>query len=354
MPQRDARLQTIQAEIDRCMSEVVFLGSGVGDKASTNRDILNKVSEEVSRIQIEGDNMLLRRLLDFIKPMLTTLISEIMQMDFKTDRDWGKLKNRLDVFSATLWTLVFTQNADLGALFSSIREGIVESKPSNVKWMNIPDREVHFRSILGNIGQKMKSQHSIFETALPRNVVGNIEKIENILIRHVERVAPVSQEGLNGGRSWKDDLEWVGIMITDMKLSGSPLEAMLNLVQPVMLSVLRTIRQLNFDNTESTRNLYRNIVELQMICKVLSEPRDLGPLFGAIQKGIESTIPVTPKIEQSMSNPTVSKRALGLCLRTIGQNICDAENAINGTALQPIAVRINSVGRRLRDINLGD
>jgi hypothetical protein len=353
MPQRDARLQTIQAEIDRCMSEVVFLGSGVGDKASTNRDILKEVNEEVSKIQIRGDKVL-QRLLDFVKPMLTTLISEIMQMDFKSDRNWGQLKNRLDVFSATLWTLAFTQTAELGALFTAIRDGVVESKPRDVRWMNIPDREAHFRSILRNIGQKMKSKHSTFATALPSDVVGSITRIEDSLTRHVERVAPVSQEGLNSGPGWKGDLEWVRIMIKKMQLPGSPLEAMLNLVEPVMLSVLQTITQLNFRDIQSIWDLYCKIMELKMISKVLSEHSDLGPLFDAIWKGIQPTVPANLKKDQFTSNPAISKHDLNMCLGAIGQNICDAHDAIMGTALYPIAGKIDSVGRRLRSITLND
>jgi hypothetical protein len=249
---------------------------------------------------------------------------------------------------------VFTQNANLGALFSAIRNGIVESKPSNVKWMNIPDREVHFRSILGNIGQKMKSQHSIFKTALPQNVLDNITKIENLLISHVERVVPVNQEALNSGPGWKKDLEWVQIMIKGMQLPGSPLEAMLNLVEPVMLSVLQAIIQLNFRDTQSLWDLYCKIMELNMISKVLSEHRDLGPLFDAIWKGIQPTVPANLKKDQFTNNPAISKHDLNMCLGTIGQNICDAHDAIMGTALYPIAGKIDSVGRRLRSIALSD
>jgi hypothetical protein len=349
MPQRDARLQTIQAEIDRCMSEVVFLGSGVHSRTNPNREILNQVNAEVGRIQIEKEKEHLHRLLEFVKPMITTLISEIMKMQFEIDSDWGKLKNRLDVFSAVLWTLSFTQNANLGALFSAIRNGIVESKPKGVRWMDISDREACFRGILNNIGLQMQTQHSTFAQVLPDDVSHNITNIELILVKPV---SPIGQGSYVSNSGWKADLKWVQDMIKKMQLKGSPLETILNLVEIEMIDLLQTIVQIDFKDKHATYNLHQKIREFHIISKFLSTHDDLRPLFNAIKQGIQDTIPA--ENDWRMDAQHTPMKLFISCLIRIGHNIVEANSAIQSRALGPIANEINLVGRRLNNIRLDD
>jgi len=348
MSERNERLWTIEAEIDRCMGEIGFLGSAFGGTASQTRiDKLSAVNREVEGMQIGDESPLLQSVLAFIKPELDKLIRKIIAMDFSVDVHWGKLKSRLDMFCATLATLAVTQPRKLGVLFTAIRDGIVEFKPKTGPWMEIREREKQFEMILNNIGTKLKAQHATFNEALPPGVMQRIANIEDILTGNKK---PMDTEAIKSEPPWKRDITYVKNAVQKMTLeSGSPLEAVMVLVKPSITSLLKTITLKDMANKRDTLELYQEIRSFQVISSFLSTHPHLSALFLAILHGIQATMPTEE--EWSAYTTERRKRAFISCLKQVGTNIVNAQSAIMQTDLRPIQGQIYSVAVRLKNMD---
>ena len=102
MLQREERLKIIQAEIDRCTSEIHSLGCDEYDAQEPQKkrraDTLNLVINELNAIRIDGKlSVILQPVLDSAKDTFIQPLQNIIQLDFKRTEDWEKLINPLSL-----------------------------------------------------------------------------------------------------------------------------------------------------------------------------------------------------------------------------------------------------------------
>jgi hypothetical protein len=310
---------------------------------TARRDLLNQVIENMNRMKVDRGNQMLRSVLFLVRSSINDLLIVIIKMNFQPDEDWRTLKDRLDALHHNMHWMGMIPIPNLGALFNAVIHGISDPNLATTPWMDIEDRETHFRNILISIGSQLKQNHKTFQKALPDSVSQYIENIEEQLQAHTPRAdegVSTSSPGLKG------DLEQIQTEIRNMKLLAAPLGAMLNLVQPVMIDILKSIAENKFDDQPTTGKLYRDIRNLQHISQVLCARADLEPLFEPICVGIQGTIP--NESEWNTKSKEARKHIFYACLNRIGENIIRRIESI-GINLNSIAPAIASVGRCLKN-----
>ena len=187
MLQREERLKIIQAEIDRCTSEIHSLGCDEYDAQEPQKqrraDTLNLVINELNAIKIEGESLqLLQPILENAKSTFIEPLQKIIQLDFEKASDWDNLKKIINSLYEMMTPLTLIPYKNLNQLFLGIREGIVDKMPKYDQITSKDDREASFKAMLHTIGKTMKAGYASYSEGLPSSVTTHIMKIQDALI----------------------------------------------------------------------------------------------------------------------------------------------------------------------------
>jgi hypothetical protein len=187
MLQREERLKIIQAEIDRCTSEIHSLGCDEFDAQEPRKkrraDTLNLVIDELNAIKIDGQvSVILQPVLDSAKDTFIEPLQNIIQLDFKKTDNWGTLKEILNSLYGKMDLLTMFPYKKLNQLFLGIRKGIVDKMPNFDQITSEVDREASFKAMLHTIGETMKAGYASYSEGLPPSVTTHIMKIQDALI----------------------------------------------------------------------------------------------------------------------------------------------------------------------------
>jgi hypothetical protein len=179
MQKRDERMLTIQAEIDQCMHEMRFLGSGEMRTNKTRNAILDDVIREMNAMKAREPILLLT--LIWSRSLINGLLNEIKQMDFANETHWHALQGKLNTFHTALMWMEKTPITHLDALFTAVIKGIADNNPSSDEWVKISNREAHFKRILTSIGSALDHYYASYSRALPDTISMHVRRISRVL-----------------------------------------------------------------------------------------------------------------------------------------------------------------------------